>query len=245
MKKSVLLLMFAFLAVFGAKAQNYDWNFSDDAVWDPAFGGYPAGTTTTVDDLSFSPGSSAANFGATNANSKTVDGTDYTVRMQFNGAGYSGASDADEVPATNMPTQRYLSFTVLGDVTIDVVGITGSGSSSRKMFLTNEYDLIGTFDFPSGTDASKETVSYTGDATTLYLFCNAAINVYRITVTGGEGGGNGISTVNAEKQIRSVAYFDTLGRKVADTNQKNVVLIKKTTYTDGSTSCDKVITKAY
>ena len=186
MKRSVLFLVFALVAILGAKAQTvvYDWNFSDATVWDQNFGGYPAGETTTVAGLSFTPGTSPANFGATNASSKTVDEVDYSTRMQMNGGGYTGAASADVTPLVNMPTQRYLSFEVDGDVTVDIVGISGSSSESRKIFLTDGTNLIGTYNF-SGTDASMKTVSYEGDATTLYVFCNASCNIYRITVTSG------------------------------------------------------------
>jgi len=245
MKKNVLFLMvFAFLAIVGAKAQTvvYDWNFSDANVWNPAFGGYTAGVTTTVAGLSFTPGSSATNFGATNSNSKTVDGVDYTIRMQLNGGGYSGSADGQTTPSVNMPTQRYLSFAVDGNVTIDIVGISGNGSNTRYIFLTDGTNLLGTYTF-DGATATKETVSYTGGATTLYLFGNQSCNIYEIIVTSGDN--TGISSVNADKPIKSMEYFDLFGKKVMDANQKNAVLIKKTTYTDGTVSSDKIITKSY
>ncbi|GAB6011394.1 hypothetical protein [Viscerimonas tarda] len=49
----------------------------------------------------------------------------------------------------------------------------------------------------------------------------------------------GISSADAEKVEKSAVYFDLQGR-VANENAKGV-LIKKTTYTDGSVSTDKVI----
>ena len=248
MKKNVLFLMlFAFLAMVGAKAQTvvYDWNFSDE-IWQPyASDGTPTGyfsDGTVVDFLTFHNPTSATNF-AVNANPKTVDGVDYSVRFQFNGAGYSGAANTDVTPSNNMPTQRYLSFDVDGPVTVDVVAITGSGSSPRAIFLTDGTDLIGTFSCPGDNTAYKNTVSYTGDAATLYLFCNASCNIYEIIVTSNSE--SGIPSVNADKPVKSAEYFDILGRKVVDTNQKNVVLIKKTTYTDGTTSTEKVITRTY
>ena len=215
----------------------YDWNFSD---WSDN-----AGYTdeTTVDGLTFVP-NIGSNFGAINTSNKTVGDVTYTKRMQFNGAGYSSAAATDEEPLVMMPTQRYLSFNVDGDVTVDIAGISGNSGEERKIFLTDGTDLIGTYNF-SGTDASMETVSYTGDAATLYLFCNQACNVYEIIVTGTGGGSDaGISSVDVQKPVLSVEYFDIMGRKVLNENLKQTVLIKKTTYTDGTSSISKIFTKA-
>jgi len=244
MKRSVLFLVFVLVAILGAKAQTiiYDWNFSDATVWDQNYGGYPAGETTTVEGLSFTPGTSPANFGATNASSKTVDGVDYSTRMQMNGGGYSSAAATDVTPLVNMPTQRYLSFDVDGAVTVDIVAVTGSNSSDRAIFITDGTDLIGTFDYAGdGTgQPSKQTVNYTGGAATLYLFCNASCNIYEIIVT---SNGTGIPSIDAQKPVQSVEYFNLLGRKVVDINLKQMVLIKRTTYTDGTTSISKILTK--
>jgi len=230
---------------------NYDWYFIDDVLFpDPANtslgdatgGGYAE--TVTIAGLTFVPNKSGTlNFGKITTSSKVVDGVTYTRAMQFNGGGYSNAGDADDSPTTNMPTQRYLSFDVPGDVTIDIIGITGSSGSSRKIFLTDGTSLINSFNFPAGSDASKETVSYSGGAATLYLFCNASCNVYRITVAADDV--NSIPSVGVQKPVQSVEYFDLLGRKVVGANQKNTVLIKKTTYTDGTVSSDKIIKKTY
>jgi len=247
MKKNVLFLMlFAFLAIIGAKAQTvvYDWNFSDE-IWQPyASDGTPTGyfsDGTVVDFLTFHNPTSATNF-AVNASSKNVDGVDYSVRFQFSGAGYSGAANTDVTPSVNMPTQRYLSFDVDGPVTVDVVAITGSSSSPRAIFLTDGTDLIGTFSCPGDNTAYKNTVSYTGDAATLYLYGNQACNIYEIIVSSND---TGIPSINAQKPVQSVEYFNLLGEKVMNDNLKQTVLIKKTTYTDGTTSTEKVITKTY
>lgn len=180
----------------------YDWNFSDWEVF-PATTGVPAGEATAIAGLTFNPGKSITNFGAITANSKTVDGVDYSMRMQFNGAGYSGAQATDVTPMVNLPEQRFLSFEVDGDVTVDIVGITGSSGSDRKMFLTDGTNLIGTFELSGDNIAVKQTVKYTGNATTLYLFCNASCNVYRITVTAGLTNNNNIPSEYCYYEIGS------------------------------------------
>jgi len=207
----------------------YDWNFSD---WDNN-NGYA--DITTVDGLTFVP-NVGTNFGAVNANGKTVDGVAYTKRMQFNGGGYSDAAEGQTTPLVNMPTQRYLSFEVDGPVTIDIVGISGNSSNIRYIFLTDGTDLIGTYNF-SGTDASKETVNYTGEAATLYLFCNQACNVYRITVA---GKANAIKTPTvAGKTIIDVQHYDLLGKKV-DASATGII-IEKSIYQDGTSFSKKVL----
>lgn len=272
MKKMYLFIIAALIAAMGAKAQeigeparksginatatnlrsdpedepqttSYDWNFSDTEIW-PLISGYTEEATVAGLTLTpFTTGSANTNFGATNASSATVEGTSYVNRLQFNGGGYSGASDADVTPPVNMPTQRYLSFSVNGPVKVDIVGTTGSSSSSRKIFLTDGANYIGSFDYGSSDGKLKRSVDYSGGAATLYLFCNASCNIYRITVSSTQ-----TSAVPVEicKEIRSVEYFDLTGRKVSNIPaQKNAVLIKKIIYADGSSSGGKVVTKAY
>ncbi|MDR0542903.1 MAG: hypothetical protein LBH19_11940 [Dysgonamonadaceae bacterium] len=226
-----------------ASNDSHDWNFSNTEEW-PLTSGYSE--ETTVNGLTlvpFTTGTPPTNFGAINANSATVDGVSYVNRFQFNGAGYGGASDADMTPPANMPTQRYLSFSVSGPVTIDIVGTTGSSSSNRKIFLTDGTDYIGSFDYGTADGKLKRSLNYTGGAATLYLFCNASCNIYHIVVSSPK---TSVTPVEAGKEIRSVEYFDLLGRKAGNAPAlKNTVVIKKTTYTDGTTSSAKVITKAY
>jgi hypothetical protein len=180
MKKNVLVLVMVAFAAFGLNAQNYDWNFSIPEDF-PVVAGYT--DVTTIKGLTLHP-MIGTNFGAITAGTATVDGISYTHRFQFNGGGYSGSSDAHLTPPANMPTQRYVSFPVNGDVTVDVVGTTGSSTSDRKIFMTDGTNYIGAFDYAAADGKLKRTLNYTGGATTLYLFCNAACNVYHIIVTG-------------------------------------------------------------
>ncbi|MDR0833495.1 MAG: hypothetical protein LBN93_04820 [Candidatus Symbiothrix sp.] len=235
MKKTITQVL-ALVAVLlmssvSANAQNYDWNFSNN--WAGATAGYSE--SDTVDGLYIYAGT-GTNMGAITAGAAEIEGVSYTVRFQFNGAGYSGANATDAVPTVNMPTQRYVSFPVNGNVKVDVVGTTGSSSSDRKIFLTDGTNLIGEFVYAAADGKLKRTVNYTGGAATLYLFCNAACNIYEIIVTGGSAA---VSEITADKAVVSVTRYDVLGRQI-DANYEGLV-IEKTVYDDHSVASRKIV----
>jgi hypothetical protein len=241
MRKIVLFTLFAGMAIMGANAQNYEWVVGNDEVNFPEIAGYSGNELppVTIQGLTITSNVSNTNMGQTEtAGPVTFEEVSYPRRFKFNGAGYGSANAADELPPANMPTQRFLSFEVNGNCTVTLIGTTGSNSSSRKIFLTDGADYIGTFDFPGlgSTTLFKGTVEYTGGAATLYLFCNAACSLYRITVVGGEAA---INPVNVTKEVCSEEYYDLLGKKLTNGNIKNTLLIKKTTYIDGSSSSSK------
>jgi hypothetical protein len=190
MKKTLLLSAMAFIVIFAVNAQKV-WNLGGDpilAATSPAFttssgvgtGPFPV----TIDGLDITGISSNANMGGVNSSVKSFGTYNFVNRFQNNGAGYTGALATDLTPTTNMPVQRYLSFRVSGNSTIYVIGVTGSNSSSRTLFVTDGTTYIGKVDFPSGTGALNDgTVTYTGPAATLYLFSNSSVNLYLISAT--------------------------------------------------------------
>lgn len=190
------------MTVFAINAQTTTiWNFGADATNFPASSGLAAGTgtpisvpggTRTVLGLTASAGLAAsANMAAINASTKTFTDVNNTVynftnRFQFNGGGYSGAADTQTSPTAFTPIQRYLSFQVSGNSTIYAIGISGSSSATnpRTIFVTDGSSLIGSLIFPAlATTLSDATVTYTGPATTLYMFCNASCNLYYLSAT--------------------------------------------------------------
>ena len=137
-----------------------------------------------VDELGIHKGAQANNnMGEIRASSKTFGEYSFVNRFQFNGGGYEGGAVAHTEPTVMMPTQRYISFTVGGNSTISVIGITGSAGDTRRVFFTNGTSLLGTAVFPAGSDAAEYSFNYTGTGTTIYAFCNAACNLYRLSVT--------------------------------------------------------------
>ncbi len=219
------------------------WNVGNDLTNFPVSAGIGAGPDKSVyvNGLGIHTGTvTNTNMGQVEANAKTftspTTSTAYTFanRFKFNGAGYSGAAAGDVTPTVMMPTQRYLSVQVSGNSTVYVIGASGSSGSSRNLFLTNGTTLVGTVNFPD-TPLSEGTFTYTGPATTLYIYCNAAINLYYITATNVVV--SSVSNTNIHKTVVSEKLFDILGREVSVKSKG--LIIKRQTYDDGTTSTFK------
>ena len=219
------------------------WNVGNDATNFPVSGGIGAGPDKSVyvNGLGIHTGTiTNTNMGQVEGNAKTftspTTSTAFTFvnRFKFNGAGYSGAAAGDATPTVMIPTQRYLSFQVSGNTTIYVIGASGSSGSSRNLFVTDGTALVGTVNFPD-SPLSEGTFTYTGPATTLYMFCNAAINMYYITATNVVV--SSVNNTNIHKTVVSEKLFDVLGREV--NNKSKGLIIKRQTYDDGTTSTFK------
>ena len=247
MKKTLLLvavLTATSLMTFGQT--NKVWNVGNDPVLFPVSSGYATGNNPTIDGLTITPGgTSVTNMGVVEANAKTFTSPTTSVaytfinRFKYNGAGYSGAAATDASPTVMMPTQRYLSFQVGGNSTIYVIGASGTGGSSRNLFVTDGTALIGTVNFPD-TPLSEGTITYTGPAATLFMFTNAAINMYYISATNIVV--SGINTPNTSKKIVEVQNYDILGKQVS--KDAKGMIVQKVTYDDGTTSTLKSFVKS-
>ena len=159
------------------------WVLGNDTINFPLSPGIGAGPDVSVfvDNLGIHTGSATtANMAQVEPSSKTFGENVYINRFKFNGGGYTGSAATDSVPTLNMPTQRYLTMKVTGPGMIRVQGVTGSSSSGRRLFVTDGADLIGSVIFPPSTEISESEVYYAGGPAILYLFCNAAINLYRL-----------------------------------------------------------------
>jgi hypothetical protein len=161
------------------------WNFGLDPVKFPVYAGVPANNSVTIDGLTITAGSVATNMGQIEPYSTSYNGINYVNRFKFNGAGWSGANAGIIVPSVYMPTQRYVSFAVAGKCRIIARGITGSNAEARRLFVTDGTKLIGTMIFPVVTIAGTVTeniVVYEGEATTLFMYCNASVNLFYLSV---------------------------------------------------------------
>ncbi len=252
--KKTLLLASVILAAITINAQKV-WNLGGDATLaatSPAFplsagigngdgtAGNPA-FPVIINGLNITGSATNTNMGAVNASAKTFSSYSFPNRFQLNGAGYSGAAATDETPLVNMPTQRYLSFNVSGNSSIYVIGITGSSSSARKLFVTDGTNLIGSVGFPAASVLSDGTVNYTGPATTLYVFANQAINLcllsatnYVVTKDSKIFADKGITVAGHEisnpKNLKLEVY-NALGKKIlSSTNNLNIEKFEKGIY---------------
>ncbi|MEI6556417.1 MAG: T9SS type A sorting domain-containing protein [Paludibacter sp.] len=257
MKKTLLLSALAFIVILGLNAQTTIWNMGGDPT--VAAAGSPAwplsaglasgvlngtvvtpGGTETINGLTITTGAvvTTTPCGVVSASVKSFTSPTTTKAYAFvnkfllNGAGYTGAVNTDVTPTLKMPTQKYASFQVSGNSTVYMIGITGSSSSARKMFLTDGTNLIGSgIDFPAGTNLSEGTITYTGPATTLYLFGNASVALYYLSATGVVIAGvnqvlsdkgvsyNGIEIVNSKGL--DIEVYNMLGKRVA-TSKTNI-----------------------
>lgn len=241
MKKVLLIFSLAIVCTIALNAQKV-WNLGGDATLattSPAFplssgigngdgsAGNPA-FPVMIDGLGITGISTNVNMGAVNTSAKTFGSYSFPNRFQFNGAGYPSAAATDAAPSVNMPTQRFLSFNVSGNSTIYMIGITGSSSSERKLFVTDGTNLIGSVTFPAGSALNDGTVTYTGGATTLYIFGNAAVNLTLLSATNYVS--SSVGSVIFEKGISfngkeiinsknlNVEVYNVLGKLIASSN---------------------------
>ena len=281
MKKTLLLSAMMLLAIVALNAQATKiWNLGGDPT--VATGGAPAFPTSTgiglgdnttgnpafpvnINGLLITGISTNANMGGVNASAKTFTSTttpavsySFVNRFQFNGAGYPAAVNTDLNPGTyNMPTQRYLSFKVLGNSTIYAIGVTGSNASARALFVTDGTTFIGKLDFPSGTGALNDaSVTYTGPAATLYVYGNSSINLCLLSATNYDTH-TAVSAVLSDKGVSfngseivntqnlDIEVYSVLGKKVASSKtnisttnfQKGVYVVRAS----GSNDSMKII----
>ena len=178
-KKLLLLILPAFMAVASVQAQTKVWDFGNDANTWPLSSGI-GNEQTIVDNLGLFPIPTNTNFGAvTNNSSSFDDGYTSERRFQMNGGG--GATEG-----SFMPSQRFLFFDVSGNCAVKVWFRPGSNGSQRTLFVTNGTSLVGsgTSNSDGNTDYVIFTANYSGAATRLYIYGDAANNLYKIEVTG-------------------------------------------------------------
>ena len=125
-------------------------------------------STTTVKGLTIAASSDKAVTVATGA--KTIDGHAFTHVLKTGGTGSSAA--------------RSLSFAVTGACTIEVYLISANTTSERTLNIySGSYGGTLLKTMPAATTAAKQSYSYTGSATTIYMgSANSGINFYAINL---------------------------------------------------------------
>lgn len=178
--KLLSILALVIMGMNSINAQTKTWDFGNDVATWPVTAGIGV-NPMVVDNLGLFPIPTNTNFGAVNANVTTFsDGYVSVNRFQLNGAGFSSGADI------NMPTQRYLFIDVSRACTVKVWFRTGSNAAPRTMYVSNGTAIVGseTTNTGSNTDSAILTANYTGAAGRLYIYGNAACNLFKVEVSG-------------------------------------------------------------
>ena len=162
MRKIFTLIASALLA--GGVSAQTGWNFSDWEAKDYT-------ETVTIDGLTVTATADAKI--TIDGSNKTVDEVKYTQRLKTGGSGGENS--------------RTLSFAVEGACKIEVILCSASGSENRLLNICagtyKKEEYLTQLDAVAG-DPAKQTYTYTGEATTIYLGSyNSGINIYAIYVT--------------------------------------------------------------
>ena len=146
------------------KAQNVFWNFSNAEF--NSLG--TISSTKTVDGLTINATSSGTVV--VDASSQTIDNISFTHRLKLNGTGSAN--------------YRSLKFNITGDCTIDIYLKSANSSENRTLridfgtFNSNNYQKTS-----ATASIAKSTISYTGEATTVYVYGTiGGVNLYGIRV---------------------------------------------------------------
>lgn len=181
MKKKLLIAFTAVLAMFSAKAQTTTWDFSNDSANWPLNSGI--GTSPIVKQgLGMYPIATNSNFGAVTNSSQVTFSDGYVAtgnRLQTNGGGSAAAG-------TYKPTQRYFFVQVSGAATVKLWYKSGSGGAVRSAFVSDGNAVLygSAATSPSASPADTAILTANVPAGTFYIYTDAAINFYKIEVTG-------------------------------------------------------------
>lgn len=182
MKKTLLIAFASALSIFSANAQTTTWDFSNDATTWPLSSGI--GSTPIVKaGLGLYPITTNTNFGAITNSSQVTFSDGYVAtgnRFQTNGGGAVTAG-------TFHPTQRYFFIETNGPCTVKAWYKSGSSSAVRTAYVSNGNATLYGSAATSPTNTPADTAILTASiptAGTFYLYTDAAINFYKIEVTG-------------------------------------------------------------
>ncbi|OFX62576.1 MAG: hypothetical protein A2066_20040 [Bacteroidetes bacterium GWB2_41_8] len=216
------MLSLLFLGFTGINTNAQEWNFSTASF--SALG--TISTTTTVEGLTIVATADAVV--AVDANNKSLDGMDFTSRLKLGG---TGSFDAE-----GKPVSRVLSFPVSGNTKITVMGMSSSSSADRQLIIAAglKDNIVGTF-AALGTPITKGEFTYTGGATTIYLYsASSGVNLYYLKAAPDVSNNpqewnmstasfSGLGTLAATATVEGLTIFSTAEAAVAvDANNKSL-----------------------
>lgn len=207
MKKTLLIAFTSVLSIF-SNAQTTTWDFSNDATTWPISPGI--GTSPIVKaGLGLNPISSNSNFGAITNSSQVTFADGYVGtgnRFQTNGGGAVSAG-------TNHPTQRYFFIETSGPCTVKAWYKSGSGGAVRTAYVSNGASTLYGSAATSPAATPADTAILTANiptAGTFYIYTDAAINFYKIEVTGAAVvttlASNNLATAEAANKNNTVVF---------------------------------------
>lgn len=211
---SLIITTVLFTSTFNAQTTVWDLG-GNVAPWTIANSPYTSNTIIDNLGLQIQGGTGTANFGATNASAKTFATTPaYTSvnRWQLNGGGSAPAG-------TFLPQQRFLYFAAAGSVSVELLFI-GGGSGNRTMYVTDGTNVLGSL---TSTDSTTSQILTTTPAVVngyVYIYGDAACNLYRIKVTGPLG-----TTTLATDNFQQ----DATVKVIAASKQVNISNVSSTT----------------
>ncbi|GHV30883.1 hypothetical protein FACS1894177_04270 [Bacteroidia bacterium] len=242
MRKIVLITLLAVVAMIGANAQTTHL-LKFEELWNTIKAEAEAGGPATLvennkyllnDDRTIgifllkSP--SNRTFRIDKENIGFDNGITTTVRLEPNGA--SNTSNGRKI---------YIACPTAGTLTVGAYTTTaGRGYALEKedgTILDNTNASLNARADASNMPVQTFTIVEAG---TVVLNPNAGI--YYGFVQFVESGSNGINTINAAKEVKSVEYYDLTGKKLNNnTVDKGTVWIEKTIYMDGTSSNKKIV----
>lgn len=217
------------VTVTGGAATAKEWNFSN---WDAV----TAGSMTNplvVDGLSVYPlyDNSDTQKSAIDSNNKSIDGYSFTKRFKFGGQSTSAKAGTG-----------YLKFDVTGPTDIVVYGMCGSSSATSDIYLSTECrstsNYLKKWESVSGSAISKNEYSYSGDATTIYLYCSTnSANIYCIKATPSTSSASNLTAVTTSKDISAGSTY-TITKDVDYTTSSTGAIIYESSNTSVATVSD-------
>ena len=141
---------------------NAEWNFSEA----PFGEAIEYSSETTIAGLTLIPSDKTIKF---TANNKSMDGYDFTYRLQFQGTGD--------------PTKNAVKFAVTGACRITVYGMAGNSSATDRPLVISDGTTELFNEVILGDALQKKVYDYEGGAGNLFIYSgNSGINLYMIKV---------------------------------------------------------------
>lgn len=242
MKKILLLCASAFFAI--------SMNAQETVTFDSYLSSSPFTTDVTAGSFTFKA-TSSYNWTIDSNSAYFYDGTPTSIDQctQYSTRAKPGGKSSS--------TYRFITFSPTGAGTLKIAARTGSNNdATRTMVITldeteifnktvKEADATTVTNPSSNTGSSSVYPYYTVNVATAgtvnITFPINAINIYSIIWTPNSTSGVSSSTADADKTVASTKYYDITGREVTATTTG--LILKKITYTDGTTSVEKSLVK--